>query len=398
MPSIIFGTILGVAEGLSAINTAMDSYSGNFEQMAHDMVYNQGMFSRRNMNAFQNRLDSIGAGVQQFLGEYSPFVDSVGRGIGRGGRPNALGYGSNIVIRFQDKEGRYYIVYEEEDQGMRVVVDKMMTRCNERQDEIRTLIIFDYNDASVERAVRAVAEVAPGFDDYVRQARLVYIRKAYITPTRQGYVIEMNFQNANGQQLHHYQARDPYANPIQVNRRHVVDFRIIQTILVVNPPKETTVARTYFPDAVPPAGASRDRVQQPGDAGAEPRVQDSGARTETQRQPAGGAASRSGSIDPPSEGVEVLAALDTDQSTKDYIISEHEKAVAHFNEGEYALARRIFARTANMAPGNYLDAYWAALSAHHAGQDNEVKEWLDRCLEIKDDYLPALEMKKALKL
>ena len=399
MPSIIFGAVAGMAEGLNLFGGAMDRYS-DYGQMAHDLVYNQGMFSRSNMNAFQNRLDSIGAGVQQFLGEYSPFVESVGRGIGRPGRSNPLGYGSNVVIRFQDREGRYYIVHEEEDQGMRVVIDKNMTRWNSAEDEIRTLIIFDYNDQSVETAVRAIGEVAPGFDNYVRQSRMVYIRKAYLLPYRNGYVIEISFQNANGQQLNFYQAADPYANPIRINRRTSrLDFQIVQTITVVNPPKDTTVVRTYFNDETPPAPAPREDG-----AGSSGRTEERTvtAPTETQRPAAGTTTSqtvsRRGSINPPNEGVEVLAALDADQATKEYIISDHERAVEHFNSGNYAMALRMFARNAERAPGNYLDAYWAALSAHNANNEREVKRWLDRCLEIKGDYMPALEMKRALRL
>jgi hypothetical protein len=390
MPAIIFGSAQGMLEGLNMFNKVMNAYDKDSNRIAHDLVYNQGMFSRRNMSAFQSRIDSIGFGVQQFLGEYSPFVDSVGRSVGREGRVDPLGYGANIIIRFQDSEGRYYIVHEEEDMGMRLVVDKNMTKWNANEDELRGMMIFDYNDASVEKAVAAIARIAPGFDKYVRASRMVYIRKAYIMPYRKSYVLQMSFQNADGVEMYFYEAQDPYSQPIDILRRNALEYRVLETMAVINPPKDRTVVRSYFGDRNP---ALRDS-----NSGARPDAAPPAAPPGVNAKPPRTKVSARGSIKPPEEGAEVLEALSADDSTKKYMIEQHEKAVASFNDGNYALALRVFSRVCDMAEGNYLDAYWAALSAHSLKRADETKKWLEKCLEAKADYMPALEMKKALKI
>lgn len=93
-----------------------------------------------------------------------------------------------------------------------------------------------------------------------------------------------------------------------------------------------------------------------------------------------------------------MQALNADEASKKAVVEEHEKAVTNFEAGKYDLALRQFGRAAKIADGNYLDAYWAALSANKAKNSAGVKEWLDYCLQVKKDYVPALEMKKALKL
>jgi len=79
-------------------------------------------------------------------------------------------------------------------------------------------------------------------------------------------------------------------------------------------------------------------------------------------------------------------------------LEDHNKGIENFNAGKYALALRQFSRAAKLSDDNYLDAYWAALAAHHAKNVNATKEWLNFCLNIKKDYVPALNMKNALKL
>jgi hypothetical protein len=314
----------------------------------------------------------------------------VGRSIGREADADPLGYGSNIIIRFQDKEGRYYIVHESDDQGLRVVIDRRMTKWDSSENEIRSMIIFDYNDGSVEDAVRTVAAIAPGFDGYVRESRLVYVRKAYSLPSRKSYIIEISFQNADGNERYLYTAPDPYSQPLDILRRNTLDYRILETMTVINPPKDKKVVRAYF-------GERKTNEAKPGakaDGKTGPKQPSAGAGTVAKKP----GVSKKGSIQPPEEGVEVLKALSADGPTVEYIVSQHEKAVGDYNAGKYAMALRVFGRIAEMADGNYLDSYWAALSAHGAKKPEDVKKWLDRCLGIKSDYLPALEMKKALKL
>jgi hypothetical protein len=137
-------------------------------------------------------------------------------------------------------------VQEDEDQHMRVVVDKRITKWDSGEDEIRTMIIFDYDDAYVENAVKAIGSIAPGFDRYARESRFVYIYKAYSLPSRKSYIIAISFQDSEGRERYSYDAPDPYSQPLQILRKNVLDYRVLEMITVVNPPKDKRVVRSYF--------------------------------------------------------------------------------------------------------------------------------------------------------
>jgi hypothetical protein len=401
MPAILFGSIQGMSEGIGFFNEALGryNYDGGLADMARDLSFNQGAFSRRNMSQFQKRIDSIGAGVHQFLNEYSPFIDGLGRRIGREADADPLGYGSNIIIRFQDLEGRYYILREDEGQHLRVVADKLATKWNSEENEIRTMIILDYDNEGVEEAVKAVNAVAGGgYERYVRESRIVYLFKVYFLHSRKGYLRAASFQNADGQELYSYEPIDPYNSPVDIIRRNVLDYRILETITVVNPPKNKGVVRSYFGDKSAKPRSKKNAGKNAEQLADSSKTDASDARAKPDKPPSKPKASKKGSIESPADGVEVLESLGADNATLGAMILEHDNSVKNFNDGKYALALRTFGRAAKMHDGNYLDSYWAALAAHYAKNNGAVKEWLDRCLSIKSDYLPALEMKKALKL
>ena len=395
MPSIIFGSVAGISEGLNMFNEARRRYGNNWNAMAQDLLYKQGMFSRNNMNAFQQRIDSYGAGARRFLAEYSPFVKTVGSGIGRGSSVDPLGYGANVIVRFVDPQMSSYVVDEDEDLRWRVVVDKLATKWEDNGEVVRTLLVFDYDDTAVDDVTKMVSAIMPGFEDYVRQSRLVYVRKTYDLRYMKAYVPGMSFQNAQGQEMFRYESPDPYADGRAVRRR-TLDYKILETVAVVSPPKNRTMARKILGNDDPPpsrreTGNSAKKEQSSGAGG----TQAPASKKNDKKQPA---VSRKGSIAPPQEGTEVLRALDGEPAEIQMLIDQHDRGVKNFEEKNYAVAYRVFIRAANMHEGNYLDAYWAALSAHNAKNGGAVKEWLDKCLAAKPDYLPALEMKKALKL
>jgi hypothetical protein len=396
MPSIIFGSIAGISDGLRMFNEARQRYGNNWTAMGQDLLYKQGMFSRNNMNAFQQRIDSYGAGAQRFLAEYSPFVKTVGSGIGRGSSVDPLGYGANVIVRFVDPQMSSYIVEEDEEMHWRVVVDKLPTKWEDNGEVVRTLIVFDYDDTAVDYVTKMISAITPGFENYVRQSRLVYVRKTYDIRYMKAYVPGMSFQNAQGQEMFRYESSNPYVDGRTIRRR-TLDYKILETVAVVSPPKNKAMVRKILGNDEPPP-----QRREMGNSGKKEPSSDAGETQapkknapQSEKQPG---VSRKGSIAPPQEGTEVLQALDGDPAEIQLLIDQHDKGVKYFEEKNYSMAFRTFIRAANMNGGNYLDAYWAALSAHNAKSGGAVKEWLDKCLAVKPDYLPALEMKKALKL
>jgi hypothetical protein len=404
MPSIIFGSVAGISEGLNMFNEVNRRYGNDWSTMAQDLLYKQGIFSRNNMNAFQQRIDSYGAGARHFLAEYSPFVKTVGSGIGRGSSVDPLGYGANIIIRFVDPQMTSYVVDEDEDMHWRVVVDKLATKWEDNGEVVRALLVFDYDDTAVGDVTKMVSAIAPGFENYVRESRLVYVRKIYDLRYMKTYVLGMSFQTAQGQEMGRYEEPDTYAGGRPVRRR-TLDYKILETIAVVSPPKNKTSVRKVFGNDEPSQPkretGSGGKKELSSDAGGTPAA--NGAQTpapkktasKSKKQPG---VSRKGSIAPPPEGTEALRALGGEEAEILMLTDQHDRGVKYFEEENYGMAYRSFVRAANMREGNYLDAYWAALSAHKAKNGGTVKEWLDKCLAVKPDYLPALEMKKALKL
>ncbi|MDR1978903.1 MAG: hypothetical protein LBQ42_09245 [Synergistaceae bacterium] len=379
--------IIGIAlEGFKMIDDATRFYNnrGGLEQMMHDLVYAQGMFSRKRMSQFQRRMDSIGAGAHQFLGTYSPFVKTVGRSIGRETDLDPMGYGEDIIIRFADAGGKFYIV--KEDDHMRATISKQLTNWDANEHEVRTMIIYEYDDAGVEQVAEDFKRFAPGFDfeSYIRNSRVIYIYKGYRPSVWKSFLYEINFQDSEGRERYHYRAQGiPKGEYIH---RNSWDSVILKTIAVVSPPKNKS-------SLIGGPGSSPIKDERPPSRREEPK------RAKEREKPSKPAApSRKGSIQPPAEGVETLRGLNADEAAKAAVVEEHEKALENFNAGKYELAVRQFGRAAKMIDGNYLDAYWTALAAHNAKNNAAVKEWLDRCLQIKKDYMPALEMKKALKL
>jgi hypothetical protein len=402
MPSIIFGAVAGVSDGLKMFNEANRRYGNNWNAMAQDLLYKQGMFSRNNMNAFQQRLDSYGAGAQRFLAEYSPFVKTVGSGIGRSSSVDPLGYGANIIIRFVDPQMSSYVVEEDENSRWRVVVDKLATKWDDRGEVVRALLVFDYDDTAVSDVTKMISAISPGFEEYVRQSRLVYVRKTYDLHYMKAYVPGMSFQTAQGQEMFRYESPDPYLDGRPV-RRKALDYKILETIAVVSPPKNKALVRKILGRETPPVRRETTKAGEKGGAGdgiskgsdgTQAQIPEKTAFQEKKKP----VVSRKGSIAPPQEGTEILRTLDGDPAEIQVLIGEHYRGVQFFEKEDYGMAYRSFIRAANMNAGNYLDAYWAALSAHNAKNSRAVKEWLDKCLAVNPDYMPALEMKRALKL
>lgn len=380
LPQIIWASLQGLSESTNLVNRAMDRYGSSqngLEQMMHDLTYNQGMFNRKNMSQHQQRMDAIGAGVHQFLGTYSPFIKTVGERIGKSTDTDAMGYGDDIIIRFADSKGRLYIV--EEDDNMRVIVDKMLTRWDSDEHEVRTMVIYEYNDMGVERVVEDFKRFASDAERYVREARIIYIHKGYRPGIWKSFLYEINFQDENGRQLYHYSSQQVPAG--EYIHRKSWDSKILETVMVISPPKYK--------------GAS---MRKPGETDLSQKKTKKSERPAHKETPPKASGSPKSEIHPPSEGEEFLDTLPVDAATVEAIKEEHRRGIESFNAKKYDLAVRQFGRAAKMSDANHLDAYWAALAAHHAKNRSAAEEWLKHCLVSKSDYPPALAMKKALKL
>jgi hypothetical protein len=277
---------------------------------------------------------------------------------------------------------------------------------DDNSHEVRTMLIFEYDAAGVDQVVQLFRQFAPGFEQILRQARIVYVYKAYRPSIWKSFTVEISFQDAEGREFQQFVAQQLKGVDI---RRGSLDSTILRTIAAVVPPKDRDVLRWLWERTgdVPErrqserrSGGSSSQSSPKREAKRPQETAPTAAGTveAKTRKPAGPTVSKKGLIQIPTEGVEVLNALNVDGASKRAVLEEHEKAVSNFEAGKYDLALRQFGRAAKMADGNYLDAYWAALSAHKVKNNAGIQDWLDRCLQIKNDYIPALEMKKALKL
>ncbi|GHV40320.1 hypothetical protein FACS1894187_21170 [Synergistales bacterium] len=280
---------------------------------------------------------------------------------------------------------------------MRLIADKLTTKWTDDEHEVRTMIIFEYDDQGVESVIQSINSFAPGFERDIRASRIIYCYKGYRPSVWKSFLYAINFQNSEGRTIKHYEAQGgPKGEWI---KKKSLDETILETIFAMSPPKDKSImvkpGESQAPGTKPRDSKPRD--SKPRDSKPQQsKPQSVSPKPSSPSKPA--ALSKNGKIEPPTEGNEVLQSLNADAASKAAILEEHVKAVENFNSGKYDLALRQFGRAARMAEDNYLDAYWAALSAHKAKNNSALQEWLTLCLKIKKDYAPALEMKKALKL
>lgn len=99
-----------------------------------------------------------------------------------------------------------------------------------------------------------------------------------------------------------------------------------------------------------------------------------------------------------SDQIDVVETYPIDKATKNAILISHRGGYYSYSNGQFSKAYDAFVNAYEAYDGNYLDAYWAARTAHKLGRRKDATRWLDRALEINPDYRPALEYRAKYKL
>ncbi len=95
-----------------------------------------------------------------------------------------------------------------------------------------------------------------------------------------------------------------------------------------------------------------------------------------------------------SESMEVVDYYPLDNARKTQIKGLHKSGYLYYADKRYPQAYQAFVEAAELYPGNFLDAYWAARAAHRAGQSEKMVYWLQRAVDANPQYQPALNYAK----
>ncbi len=96
-----------------------------------------------------------------------------------------------------------------------------------------------------------------------------------------------------------------------------------------------------------------------------------------------------------SDGVEVVDTYDISETTKQAIRNSHNMGKRFLESRDYPRAAVAFKYAqGEYSSGNYLDAYWAAVTFHKMKKRSESQFWLERALAINPDYEPAQKFKR----
>ena len=96
-----------------------------------------------------------------------------------------------------------------------------------------------------------------------------------------------------------------------------------------------------------------------------------------------------------SDGVEVVDTYDISESIKQAIRNSHNMGKRFLESRDYPRAAVAFKYAQGEYPsGNYLDAYWAAVTFHKMKKRSDSQFWLERALTINPNYEPAKKFKR----
>lgn len=100
-----------------------------------------------------------------------------------------------------------------------------------------------------------------------------------------------------------------------------------------------------------------------------------------------------GGVADTSEESNVIDTYPIDANQKNALRIAHRGGYTNYSKGRFSQALKMFEHAVELYPGNYLDAYWAARSAHKAGNRKLMNQWLDKALAANPNYKPALDYK-----
>lgn len=95
-----------------------------------------------------------------------------------------------------------------------------------------------------------------------------------------------------------------------------------------------------------------------------------------------------------STDAKVIQTYDIDPGTANMIRIKHVNAVNKYNSNKFKDAYTDFCELADEYDGNYLDAYWAGVTAQKLKKNDESLQWIEAALSINPDYKPAADFKR----
>ena len=101
----------------------------------------------------------------------------------------------------------------------------------------------------------------------------------------------------------------------------------------------------------------------------------------------------SGSTANKSDQIDVLDAMPLTPEQKANISIVHKAGYYNLTKGNFSRALKQFEEAVKIYSGNYLDMYWAGVTAYKMGKKSVAREWIDRSISTNPSYEPAIDFR-----
>ena len=100
-----------------------------------------------------------------------------------------------------------------------------------------------------------------------------------------------------------------------------------------------------------------------------------------------------GSASNKSDQIDVLDAMPLTPEQKANITIVHKGGYYNLTKGNFSRALKQFEQGVKIYPGNYLDMYWAGVTAYKMGKRTLAREWIDKAIAANPSYEPAIDFR-----
>ena len=100
-----------------------------------------------------------------------------------------------------------------------------------------------------------------------------------------------------------------------------------------------------------------------------------------------------GSASNKSDQIDVLDAMPLTPEQKANITIVHKGGYYNLTKGNFSRALKQFEEGVKIYPGNYLDMYWAGVTAYKMGKKPLAREWIDKAIAANPSYEPAIDFR-----
>lgn len=100
-----------------------------------------------------------------------------------------------------------------------------------------------------------------------------------------------------------------------------------------------------------------------------------------------------GSASNKSDQIDVLDAMPLTPEQKANITIVHKGGYYNLTKGNFSRALKQFEEGVKIYSGNYLDMYWAGVTAYKMGKKPLAREWIDKAIAANPSYEPAIDFR-----